>query len=173
MKGWQFGVILVCLWVAGRSAAAQRPEPAVRRNHPDRRSKNPELIPQWSAWGFAFRVFAGGPRMLPSSVFPHVTEAEQALIMREADACRRLMHLPGASPEDSRQSRQEKLEELDKEVRELSLDCRWETLHARDRVLAGLSPDAQAALTAFVESTKAGTSFSIPKKDLARFREPE
>ena len=66
-----------------------------------------------------------------------------------------------------------KLEELDKEVRELSLECRWETLHARDRVLAGLSPDAQASLTAFVESTKTGTSLSIPKKDLARFREPE
>ena len=29
-------------------------------------SKNPELIPEWSAWGFAFRVFATGSRQLPT-----------------------------------------------------------------------------------------------------------
>ena len=175
MKEWQFGVILVCLvgaWPGG--AAGQRSDPASSEIIQIDGSKNPELIPQWSAWGYAFRVFAGGPRMLPSSVLAHVTEAEQALIIREADA------VQGSDVTCMARHRKiladrgnKKLEDVDKEVRELSLDCRWETLRARDRVLAGLTPDAQAALTAFVESTKAGTSLSIPKKDLARFREPE
>ena len=62
---------------------------------------------------------------------------------------------------------------IDARVRQINLECRWETLHARDRVLAALNPDGRAALMAFVESTKVGTSLSIPRKDLARFLEPE
>ena len=137
-------------------------------------SKNPELIPQWSAWGYAFRVFAGGPRQLPTSVLTHVTNLDAALIMKEADAVQKIdaacqaRHFKIVTERGAR-----KLEELMKDVRALTLECRWGTLHARDRVLAALSPEAQAALAAFVESTKAGTSVSIPRKDLARFREPE
>jgi hypothetical protein len=136
--------------------------------------KNPELIPQWSAWGYVFRVLSGGPRSLPSSILPHVTPAEQTLIMREADGVQKIdaacvdRHRKLLADRSAR-----KPDDLDKDVRELTLECRWETLHARDRLLAALTPDAAAALTAFVESTKVGTSLSIPRKDLARFREPE
>ncbi|MEN3339727.1 MAG: hypothetical protein V7647_3403 [Acidobacteriota bacterium] len=31
-------------------------------------ARSPELIPQWSVWGYVFRVLAGGPRQLPTSV---------------------------------------------------------------------------------------------------------
>lgn len=136
--------------------------------------KNPELIPQWNAWGFAFRVFSGGPRELPTSVLTHVTADEQALIMKEADAAQKMSA-------DCRARHQKlfaeggakTLNELAREVWDLTLECRRATLHARDRVLAGLTPEAQVALAAFVESTKSGTTVSIPRKDLARFREPE
>jgi hypothetical protein len=40
-------------------------------------------------------------------------------------------------------------------------------------VLAALNPAAATALAAFAESTKSGTSISVPKKDLARYLEPE
>jgi hypothetical protein len=40
-------------------------------------------------------------------------------------------------------------------------------------MLAAVSAEAQTALIAFVESTKATTSLALPRKDLARFREPE
>ena len=53
-------------------------------------ARNPELIPQWSAWGFAFRVFAGGFRQLPSSMIPHVTSAEHALILKESDSVQKI-----------------------------------------------------------------------------------
>jgi hypothetical protein len=48
-------------------------------------SKNPELIPQWSAWEFAFRVIAGGPRELPTTVHRLVSIDEGAMILREAE----------------------------------------------------------------------------------------
>ena len=67
----------------------------------------------------------------------------------------------------------ESMAAVDARVREISVACRRETLHARDRILAGLNPEAAAALMAFAESTKAGTSMSLPRKDLARFLEPE
>ena len=49
-------------------------------------SKNPELIPQWSAWEYAFRVIGGGPRELPTSVYRVVSTEERALILAEAQA---------------------------------------------------------------------------------------
>ena len=67
----------------------------------------------------------------------------------------------------------EKASVLDARAREVTLDCRRQTLDVRDRVLDRLNPEAQAALRAFVESTKAGTSLTLTKKQLARFLEPE
>ena len=171
MKLLHVGLPLLCVF--GLGAAQQRGGAAMEIVQIDG-SKNPELIPQWSAWGFVFRVFAGGSRELPSAMIPHITASERTLIMKEADSVQKIdAGCDARHRKIIEEKGGKKLEELDKEVRELSLECRWETLHARDRVLAGLSPDAQASLTAFVESTKAGTSLSIPKKDLARFREPE
>jgi hypothetical protein len=137
-------------------------------------AKSPELIPQWSVWGYVFRLLAGGPRQLPSSVFRVATKEEGALVLREADAVQKI--------DASCQARAAKAAALlgvetvavvDGKLREISLECRRETLHARDRILAALSPEAAAALSAFAESTKAGTSISIPRKDLARYLEPE
>jgi hypothetical protein len=137
-------------------------------------SKNPELIPQWNVWGYVFRVIAGGPRQLPASVYHLVSKDEEALVMKEADGVQKIdagcqtraakaVTLLGA----------ETVAAVDARIRTISVECRRETLHARDRVLSALNPAAAAALAAFAESTKAGTSISVPKKDLARFLEPE
>jgi hypothetical protein len=173
--GSPFVVPFLCLLFAGAYARAQS---GSATHEPDvieiDGAKNPELIPQWSAWGYAFRIFSGGPRELPTSVLTHVTRAEATLIMKEADGVQKVdatcqaRHLKMMTERGAK-----KIEDLAQEVRALNLDCRWETLHARDRVLAGLSPEGQVALTAFVESTKTGTRVSVPRKDLTRFREPE
>jgi hypothetical protein len=137
-------------------------------------SKNPELIPEWSAWGFAFRVFATGSRQLPSSVYFAVSREEEALIIKEADQLQKI--------DRDCQSRAVKLHDLlgkekddvlDQKLRATTLECRWAALHTRDRVLEALKPEGAAALTAFVVSTKAGTSITVPKKDLGRFLEPQ
>ena len=134
----------------------------------------PDLVPQWSVWAYVFRVFAGGPRQLPSSIAELVSASEQALVTREADAAQkadavcqerlsktlaRLGPDPAAVVEDR--------------MHEITMGCRRDTLRARDTVLSGVNPEAAAALRAFAESTKSGTSISLPKKKLARFLEPE
>jgi hypothetical protein len=137
-------------------------------------SKNPELIPQWSAWEFAFRAIAGGRKELPTIVHRVVSTDEAAMIVREAEMATKL----GAGCE-TRMARlrpligKEKASVLDARAREVTLDCRRQTLDVRDRVLEHLNPEAQGALRAFVESTKAGTSVTLRKKQLARYLEPE
>jgi hypothetical protein len=174
MAAAKWGVVLLCLIAAcPASVLAQNAESTSEIIQIDGR-KNPELIPQWSAWGFAFRVFSGGPRQLPTSIFTHVTPGEEALIIKEADAAQQFEAQCLVRHRKILESRGSKRpEDLDKDVRALTLECRRATLQARDRTLAAVSPEAQTALIAFVESTKATTSLALPKKDLARFREPE
>jgi hypothetical protein len=56
---------------------------------------------------------------------------------------------------------------------EIQLDCRWQTLQTRDRLLQDLRPEGQAALIAFVESLKAGTQVTVPRRELAHFQKPQ
>jgi hypothetical protein len=174
--GWlRVGIALLLVGSLERSIAAQPGGSPPRLAFVEiNGAKNPELIPQWSAWGFAFRVVAGGSRQLPTSVLEHVSKAEEAFVLAQADLVQRI-----DADCQQRHSRilakrgREKLDALDQQVRALALECRGATLETRDRVLAGINPDARVALIAFVESTKAGTSVTVPKARLARFREPE
>jgi hypothetical protein len=180
-------VVLVCAVIVEtdhRAASAQNPTnsppptftaaaPASETMQIDG-SRNPELIPEWSAWGYAFRVIANGPGTLPKAVHEVVSKDETALVVKEAQALQkidrgcqeRVLALHPLLGKESYQT-------LDAKLRTITLVCLWATLHARDRVLDGLNPAGATALAMYVESTKAGTSLSIRKKDLARFLEPQ
>ena len=137
-------------------------------------AKNPELIPQWSAWGLALRIISSGSRELPSMVYHVASAEERAMITREADAVQRIdAACQTKMAEVTKRIGKEKTADLDAEGRRITLDCRWQTLYARNRILERINPDARAALVAFVESTKKGTQVSLPKKSLARYLEPE
>lgn len=134
----------------------------------------PDLVPEWSVWGYVFRILTGGPRQLPGSVAELTSPAERAFVLREADAVRK-----ADAACEARLARamtrlgQDSAAMVDDRLHEINVACRWDTLHARDTVLSGLNPAAAAALRAFAESTKTGTSISVPRKKLPRFLEPE
>ena len=84
------GIIAALVVSATLSAESQvRPGPRGTQPPPETieidGSKNPELVPQWSAWEFAFRVMAGGSRELPTIVHLAVLADEEAMILREAE----------------------------------------------------------------------------------------
>lgn len=165
------------LW-ASAATAAPGPQPSPAPPQPDivhvDGARSPELIPQWSVWGYVFRVVSGGPRQLPSSVVRLVSKDEEALVMREADAVQKVdAACQTRAAKAAARLGIDTVASVDAKVRAVSVECRWETLRARDRVLAGLNPEAATALAAFAESTKAGTTISLPRKDLARYLEPE
>ena len=119
----------------------------VRGRSCHRRQQNPELIPQWYAWGFAFRIM-GGSKELPTTVYRVVSAEERALILAEAQASLRrdqacqervgkLVPLVG----------KEKNSVMNAKQREIQLDCRRDTLQARDRLLERLNPEGQTVIS--------------------------
>jgi hypothetical protein len=137
-------------------------------------SKNPELIPQWYAWEFAFRIMGGGSKELPTTVYRVVSAEERALILAEAQAslqrdraCQervgKLAPLVG----------KEKNSVINAKQREIQLDCRRDTLQGRDRLLERLNPEGQTELIKFVEDTKAGTKVTLRKRELAHYLQPQ
>lgn len=153
---------------APTGAARQKPTDVM---HIDGK-KNPELIPEWSVWEDALRIIAGGSKQLPSRVLEHTTKEEEALILREAaqqpkrdtDCKTRLLAL---KPDG------EKVDTVTQRSQAIKLQCRWGALHARDRILAAISPAARTALMEFVESVRAATTVDILKRDLAFFLQPQ
>jgi hypothetical protein len=118
--------------------------------------------------------WAGAPRNCPQPCNRIVSKEERALILAEAQAslqrdkaCQqrveKLLPLVG----------KEKNSVINAKQQEIQLDCRWETLHARDRLLERLRPEGQTALIAFVEDTKGGARVTIPKRELAHYLQPQ
>jgi hypothetical protein len=142
-------------------------------------AKNPELIPQWSAWAFSFRFIAAGAQSLadegiPTTVYRVLNKEQRLVLLKHVDAAireqkeceSRMLKLRALFATQTLQAVQER-------AFELQMDCRRATLKARDGLLAELPPDGQVALRAFVESQKQGHTVTVLKADLARFRLPE
>ena len=136
-------------------------------------SKNPELIPEWSVWKSAFRnILIGGH--LPTVVLTQISKEESAAILAAARenaknvaACeqRGLMLKPLLETETPAV--------INRKTEELNLECRWQTLRLRDRLVQSLEPDGQAALRQWVESLKAGIQVSVPKAEFAFYMKPK
>lgn len=175
MKSWMAAAIgmLVLAPAAANEAPRQGSAEAGPVVHIDG-AKNPELVPQWNAWSYAFRVIAGGPRELPHEVHTLVSPAERRMVLAEAD----LAQKNEAACQERLLKARERLgrdgaDQVRDRMHAIALECREATLAARNRVLERLNPGAAAALAMFVESTKSGTTITVPKADLARFLEPE
>ena len=137
--------------------------------------RNPELIPQWHAWGYVFRVIAGGPRELPTSVLLVVSKDEEKLVKAEADVVQKS---DAACAERSIKAygllkQGESVTSVDAKMHAITVECRWKTLQARDRILEGLNPEARVALIKFVEDCKQGMTIKVPKNGFARYLEPQ
>jgi hypothetical protein len=168
---------LMCLEATFTGASPPAPQasppPGEEMVHIDG-GKNPEMIPQWAIWEYAFRVIGGGPKQLPSSVHHLASSAEAAMVLAEAEgdlrrdaACQaRMLKLRSLV-------QNERVDVINAKQAEIQIECRWQTLHARDRILERLRSEARAALIAFVESLKAGTKVTVSRRELAHYQQPQ
>jgi hypothetical protein len=132
--------------------------------------KNPELIPEWYVWETFFgQLHRAGT--IPSAL--NLTPSETRLLQTELEqysksqeACQKqidtLRSLVGVAA----------TVDVNRKQRAIQLECRNRTLEIRGRLLEGVRPDANAALTAWVEGTKSGIEISVPKRELDHFRQP-
>jgi hypothetical protein len=136
-------------------------------------SKNPEMIPEWSVWQLAFNnIFVVGK--LPTAVSRHVTKEEAAAILEAArEQKKNRMDCEERGLKLRPLLGTETIAEINRRTEELNLECRWQTLRLRDRVLESLGPDAQAALRDWVESSKATIQVSVPKAELDFYLKPK
>jgi hypothetical protein len=167
-------------WVALALVAGLSTTPAAQKPPPGddmvtiEGSKNPELIPQWSAWEFAFRLIAGGPKQLPATVYEVVSKEQGALVMAAAEADQRREAACRERISKLRPLlRTAKASVINAKQADIQLDCRSQTLRIRDRLLEQLPPEGQAALIAFVESLKAGTNVTVSRRELSHFQKPQ
>ncbi len=133
-------------------------------------SKNPELIPEWYVWETFFRQLHTAGTM-PSAL--NLTESETRALQMELEEFNK-----------SNQQCQKQVEnlrplvgiasnsEVNQKQRAIQLECRNRSLDIRDRLLAGVRPEASVALVTWVESLKSGIEISVPKRELAHFRQP-
>ena len=133
-------------------------------------SKNPELVPEWYVWETFFRqLHTAGT--IPSAL--ELTTDEERLLQMQLDRysksneqCQKdiesLRPLLGVAP----------IKDINEKQRAMQLDCRRRSLEIRDRLLAGVRPEASVAITAWVENLKTKIEISVPKRELAHFRQP-
>jgi hypothetical protein len=133
-------------------------------------SRNPELIPEWYVWETFFRQLHNAGTV-PSVL--NLTESETRALRMEVEAfnknneqCQKqiesLRPLVGIASNS----------EVNQKQRSIQLECRNRSLDIRDRLLAGVRPEASVALVTWVESLKSGIEISVPKRELAHFRQP-
>jgi hypothetical protein len=134
--------------------------------------KNPELIPEWSVWDTAFRMFVTVGN-LPTAVLQMLTKEETAAIQAAANQhakitaeceARGLKLIPLLGKETARA--------INEKTQALNLDCRKQTLSLRDGALESLRADARVALTQWVEELKKGMRASVPKAELDFYLQP-
>ena len=133
-------------------------------------SKNPELIPEWYIWETFFRqLHTAGT--IPSALT--LTTGEERFLQMELEhyaknnqQCQKdiesLRPLVGVASDT----------EVNEKQRAVQLECRRRSLEIRDRLLAGVRPEASVAIVAWVENLKARVEISVPKRELAHFRQP-
>lgn len=132
--------------------------------------KNPELVPEWYVWETFFRqLHTAGT--IPSAL-ELTTDEERFLQMqlnrysKSTEQCQKdiesLRPLLGVAP----------VKDINEKQRAMQLDCRRRSLEIRDRLLAGVRPEASVAIAAWVENLKTRIEISVPKRELAHFRQP-
>jgi hypothetical protein len=139
--------------------------------------KNPELIPNWAAWLEAFRLMAGPAA--PIEPIPTVILSRHLKGSACADSQGgAVRHGAGTGARSARLEAAGRphfanISERSDQADALEMKRRRAALDARDRLLAALPADGQAALREFAEHTRKGYKATMLKSKLAQFLAPE
>jgi len=179
MVGWFAFTLIACMAssVSGRSAqSSPKPPPSpFSIAAPSERieidgNKNPELVPEWYVWETFFRQLHK-TGTVPSEL--NLTTNETRTLQMEVEQhnknnleCQKqiesLRPLVGVASNS----------EVNQKQRAIQLECRHRTLEIREHLLGAVRPETSVAVMSWVENLKSGIEISVPKRELAHFRQP-
>jgi len=178
MVRWFAASIAACVVSSGvalQSQSQAKPPGPFRVAPPSERveidgSKNPELVPEWYAWDTGFRQLhktGTVPSVLNLSVDEtRFLQMELEQYAKSTEQCQteieELRPIVGIA----------RISDINEKQRAIQLGCRGRTLDIRDRLLGGVRPESAVAIASWVENLKTGLEISVPKRELAHFRQP-
>ena len=137
---------------------------------------HPELLPEYLIWTHGFSRLAAIKRQ-------NITVALDTLELAPRDADLAFAEAAKQDERDRRCSdqtrrimeatRNAKPEKIEAAVRPAILECRWEVLGAKDRLLDAMSPEGRATLVNWMLDARKGMKAYIPKSDLEFFKQPK
>lgn len=139
--------------------------------------QTPEQLPEYLVWKMSLRALAAIKKQ-------NIEPALEELGLSEADG--EVVFAEGRAQQERDKEcfqRQERMTTMLRasaakpgriaaETRAIVLECRWATLDAKERMLAALSPESQAAVVAWVLEQRRKITVSVPRAELDFFRQP-
>ena len=139
--------------------------------------KTPEQLPEYLVWRVGLRALAAIKKqnIRPALDELGLSDAEGDVVFAEGRAQQERDKECFARQERLTamlKAAEAKAERIVSETRAIVIECRWATLEAKDRMLAALTPDAQAAVVAWVLNQRSQINVSVHRTELEFFRQP-
>ncbi len=138
---------------------------------------NPELLPEHVVWtmtlsGIAFML----EKKMPGGIEQmKLGPADLQVVLKEAKAQRVRDNVCEERQKKHRASLQASgltQRQIFENMKDVIIECRWDVLRARDRILAELSPEGLVAFTDYVNRERVTISSTVVKEDWAFWYQP-
>ena len=172
-------VLLVVVLLVGQGAVGKSPPQSLPPGYIQiDGAKNPELIPEHIVWSTGFhtiRLLKDNNVRLGETFFKNLTlsGADAALLWAEVeqfvartDRCQERGEKIVAAMQG------QKMEALERAMKENTLQCRIAMLESKDRLLAKMTPEGQATLTKWMLDERSKIKPIVLESDLEFFRQP-
>ncbi len=140
--------------------------------------EHPEDIPEHSYWRHSFHKLANIKKLESTDRLAAIGFSPQdlALVLKTAsnqeqrdNDCQKTM----TERQDALKAQHASQGAIDRVYFDVTLECRYKDLAARDQLLEVLSPEGRDQLVAWVQNTRRGMTVYVPVNELEFFRRPQ
>jgi hypothetical protein len=171
--------LLVVALLAGQGPAGKPPPQSLPPGYIQiDAAKNPELIPEHIVWSTGFhsiQLLKDNNVRLGETFFKNLTlsEADAVLLWAEVEQfAARTNRCQERGEKIVAAMQGQKMQELERAMKENTLQCRIAMLESKDRLLAKMTPEGQATLTMWMLDERSKLKSIVLKSDLDFFPQP-
>jgi hypothetical protein len=140
--------------------------------------EHPEDIPEHAYWRHSFHKLANIKKLNSTERLAAIglSPKELALVLKtavEQETRDNDCHKSMTDRQDALKAQHASQEAIDQIYFDVTLECRYKDLAARDTLLEALSPEGRDQLMAWVQNTRRGMTAYVPVNELEFFRRPQ